>query len=121
MKLRIRGNSVRLRLTQNEVEKIKEFGLVEERTEFPDGSVFTYSLNTSEMSEQPFAEFSNGNLQIFISNEDAQNWVTSDETGVYGKDEKLQISVEKDFKCLTPRAEEEDADTFPHPKSDATC
>ena len=34
MKLRIRGNSIRLRLTQSEVEKIKEMGLVEEKTEF---------------------------------------------------------------------------------------
>lgn len=115
MKLRIRGNSIRLRLTQSEVEKVKSDGLVEEKTEFPNQS-FVYALSAMSEINKPLAEFSKGKLEILIPKSTAENWAVSNEVGIYGNYENLQISVEKDFKCLTPRNEDEDADTFPHPK-----
>jgi hypothetical protein len=115
MKLRIRGNSIRFRLTQSEVEKIKETGLVEEKTEFPNGQEFIYSISVAE-KETLSAKFSNGKIKIQISKTIAENWADSDEVGIYGSHENIQISIEKDFNCLTPRKGEEDTDTFPHPK-----
>ena len=116
MKLRIRGNSIRLRLTQSEVEAIKEIGLVEEKTVFPNGQIFVYSLAWSEKLDELSTDFSNGKIQIVLPKSIAENWANSNEVGIYGAFEQLQIAVEKDFKCLTPRASDEDADTFPHPK-----
>ena len=116
MKLRIRGNSIRLRLTQSEVETIKETGLVEEKTEFPNGQFFVYLLAASEKNDRLSAEFSDGRMQIILPKSMAENWANSEEVEIAGEIGSLKILVEKDFKCLTPRAGDEDTDTFPHPK-----
>lgn len=113
MKLRIRGNSIRLRLTQSEVEKIKALETIEEKTEFPNGQNFVYLLSVSDKLS---ANFSDGEMVISISERISDNWASSDEVGIYETIGNLQISIEKDFKCLTPRKGEEDSDTFPHPK-----
>ena len=44
MKLRIRGNTLRLRLTRSEVDLIGQGEIVAEVTPFPDGSQFRYEL-----------------------------------------------------------------------------
>ena len=44
MKLRIRDNSIRLRLTRGEVDSLRADGLVKARTEFPAGHEFGYEL-----------------------------------------------------------------------------
>lgn len=116
MKLRIRGNSIRLRLTQSEVEAINKIGLVEEKTEFPNGQNFVYSLSVAVNLKEISADFSNGKMQILLPKEIAENWANSEEVGVSGEIDSIKIMLEKDFKCLTPRAGDEDTDTFPHPK-----
>lgn len=116
MKLRIRGNSIRLRLTQSEVDKIKNFNSIEEITEFPNGQNFVYSLSATAQTNQTSANFTNRKIEILIPKSMAENWANSDEIGLYGTQEQIQIAVEKDFKCLTPRTGDEDTDTFPHPK-----
>ena len=121
MKLRIRGNSIRLRLTQSEVEAINNIGLVKEKTEFPNGQNFVYSLSVAENLKNISAEFSDGNMQILLPKEIAENWANSEVVGISAEVESLKILVEKDFKCLTPRAGDEDTDTFPHPKENLNC
>jgi hypothetical protein len=46
MKLRLQGNSVRLRLTRSEVERLRETGLVEESIEFGSGESLVYRLQS---------------------------------------------------------------------------
>ena len=46
MKLRLQGNSVRLRLTRSEVERLRETGLVEESIEFDSGESLVYRLQS---------------------------------------------------------------------------
>jgi hypothetical protein len=116
MKLRIRGNSLRLRLTKTEVAKIAEQGLVEEKTDFGNGQVFVYAVATSIDFETVTAEFKNGQVKVFIPLTIAEIWSTSEEVGISVQQNSLKIQIEKDFNCLTPRNAEEDADTFPHPK-----
>lgn len=118
MKLRIRGNSIRLRLTQGEVEKIKDIGLVEEKTEFPKGQNFIYEL---AVSDNLSAEFSNGRMEILIPKSTAESWADSNEVGIYGTYDNIQIAVEKDFKCLSAKESEDQSDNFPHPTSDKMC
>lgn len=116
MKLRIRGNSIRLRLNQTETENLKIHGVCEDKTEFPNGTVFSYSLVVDDKIEMPKAEFENSSIVVRIPYQSAQQWLGSDEeVGVYGNDGALKITVEKDFKCLVPRGEE-DENAFPHPK-----
>ena len=47
MKLRLRGNSIRLRLSQRDLATLLEDGAVEERVEFPGGSVLRHRLERS--------------------------------------------------------------------------
>jgi hypothetical protein len=116
MKIRIRGNSIRFRLTQSEVKKISETGLVEERTEFPNGQNLIFSLIAVEKSDKVSAECLGGKISVFISKNMAKNWADSEQIGIYETFENLQIIVEKDFTCLIPRLGDEDTDTFSHPK-----
>jgi hypothetical protein len=117
MKLRIRGNSIRLRLTKTEVSNLADKGLVEETTDFGNGKTFVYSVKVSNEVETIDADFTYNHLQIFIPIHVAENWANNDtEVSVSSEQKPLKILIEKDFTCLNPRTGEEDADTFPHPK-----
>jgi hypothetical protein len=114
MKLRLQGNSVRLRLTRSEVERLRETGLVEESVDFGDGEVLAYRLQSRLEQGPAEAAFSQGIMTVSLSQETAQAWAVSDEVGVYSQSGALTISVEKDFRCLT-RPREDERDAYPHP------
>jgi hypothetical protein len=116
MKLRIRGNSIRLRLTQSEVAKLIEQGSVKETTDFGNGQVFVYTIAVSSKLETVTADFQNGQINIFIPQTVAETWANGEEVGITAAQTPLKLLIEKDFNCLIPRNTEEDADTFPHPK-----
>jgi hypothetical protein len=123
MKLRIKGNSVRLRLTQGEVARFAEVGLVEEVTEFGAGQKLIYALVRSDSEENICAEFAVGKLRVIVPAPQADQWANSSQVGVEVEQEtdngnKLKILIEKDFTCLAPRSGEDDADAYPHPPVD---
>lgn len=115
MKLRIRGNSVRFRLTQSEVAEFSEKGLIENKTDFGE-TVFIYALKSSDQLENLQATFKNGCIEIVVPKAVSENWINSQEVGISGEFEKLKILIEKDFACLTVREGEDESDNFPHPK-----
>jgi len=124
MKLRIRENTIRLRLKQNEVEKLASGESIVEQTRFPD-SVLTYRLDVSK--DGPFsASFQDGNLTICLPEPQVTQWAKNDEVSIVaeqtlGNADVLSLLVEKDFKCLVPghhRLNEDDADTYPHPDAE---
>ena len=114
MKLRLQGNSVRLRLTRSEVERLRETGLVEESVDFGAGQALAYRLQTRVELGPLQTAYRQGIMTVSVSKESAQAWAGSDEVGLYSQFGALAISVEKDFRCLTrPRDDERDA--YPHP------
>lgn len=115
MKLRVKGNSLRLRLTRPEVMRLHDDGLVEESADFGVGATLTYRLQSVATPRLVRAEFHQGTVSVIILSETAQAWAISDEVGVYAQAGALQISIEKDFRCLTRSDEEEERDAFPHP------
>jgi hypothetical protein len=127
MKLRIKGSSIRLRLTQSEVAEFAETGKCEDRTEFADPSQhFSYAVITDPKAEEVSANFENGRISIFIPQAIAEKWFPAEQTGISAEQnlpsgKKLRILIEKDFACLTPRAEEDESDNYPHPKSEKNC
>lgn len=115
MKLRLQGNSVRLRLTRSEVERLRETGLVEESVDFGAGEVLAYRLQ-SRLEQGPVeAAFGRGFITVSVSKEAAQGWAASDDVGLYAQSGALAISIEKDFRCLTRRPDEQERDAYPHP------
>lgn len=122
MKLRIRGNSVRLRLTKSEVAEIGAGGAVEETVEFGDEPAqrFVYALKAADDIENPTAVFDAGRITVFVPKAQAGDWARTNQIGIEAEkmiddSRTLRILIEKDFSCLEPRAGEEDADTFAHP------
>lgn len=124
MKIRIKGNSIRLRLSQGDVAELAKNGKVEERTEFGGSSQsFVYSITAETSAEKVSARFENGRISIIVPQSAAENWRQTEEDGISGEQElpagkTLRILIEKDFACLAPRAGEDESDNFPHPKSE---
>ena len=115
MKMRLQGNSVRLRLTRSEVERLRETGLVEESVDFGAGEVLAYRLQ-SRLEQGPVeAAFGQGLMTVSVSQEDATAWADSDEVGLYAQSGVITVSVEKDFRCLTRRLDDQVRDAYPHP------
>ena len=123
MKLRIRGNSIRLRLSQQNVKVFGEEGRVEECIQFgaAAGGQLTYALETADVKKLK-SEFSGNTITIFVPTELAKIWVESQLVGMEHLDtttekDQVIILVEKDFKCMHVRINEDESDSFPHPKS----
>jgi hypothetical protein len=57
MKLRLLDDSIRLRLSRDEAIAADERGIVEGRTRFPDGSVFTFALEALRNSSSASASY----------------------------------------------------------------
>ena len=115
MKLRLQGNSVRIRLTRSEVERLRDTGLVEESVDFGSGEALAYRLQSRMEPGPARAEFRQGAVTVSVSTEAAQGWAGSDEVGIYAQSGALTISIEKDFRCLTRPLDEQERDAYPHP------
>ncbi|MFN6962924.1 MAG: DUF7009 family protein [Pyrinomonadaceae bacterium] len=114
MKLRIRGNSIRLRLSQGEVERFAADGVVEDSTQFGESSL-RYALEASDAAGEIFAGFTNGRICVTVPRKTALEWAAGDAVGIGSNDAVPRVLVEKDFVCLSPRQGEDESDMFPNP------
>lgn len=127
MKLRIRGSSIRLRLTKSEVEHLGETGNVEDAVAFGAATPgFRYELRTAADHETTRAKFEENCLSISIPPDEVKSWIGSEQVGIeamqpIGDDGFLRILVERDFACLTERIGEDDTDAFPNPFVHVKC
>lgn len=125
MKLRIRDNSIRLRLTQGEVDVLAKDGLVSARTVFPGGRDFNYQVESSPASVKPEAFFSESVVSVRLPETAVLAWAASNQVSIEGKQQvddgqTLELLIEKDFACLAPREGEDESDMFPNPTA-GTC
>ena len=118
MKIRIKGNSLRYRLTRPEVERFSTTGLVEERVNF--GSVaLSYALCRTE-AEELSAAFGDSRITLFLPAALMDEWVLTDKVGfehsmpLNGTGEILYLLVEKDYTCLD-KVDEDQSDHYPNP------
>jgi len=119
MKIRIKGNSVRLRLTKTDVATLCETGRFEEKTPFPNG-LFTYALQVQSSTENMVATINDNTIEIGISTELIKNWSTNDKVGFQHmvsleNTAELWLLVEKDFVCMDETVEDQ-TDNYPNPK-----
>jgi hypothetical protein len=119
MKLRIRGDSVRLRLGQSEVRRLEREGVVRERVCFGPlaGQCLVYSLRSSAEGAEIGASFDGGEIAVSVPEEIVRSWAATEQVGieavqaVEGTD-GVRILIEKDFECTEGRAGESDEDAF---------
>lgn len=122
MKLRIRDNSLRLRLSRPEVDTIRDLGLLRSVVHFPGGARFEYALESSPASVAPTAAYVDNVMLVKLPESAVREWADSDEIAiasdeVVGNGGVLTLLVEKDFACLSPRDGEDESELFPHPET----
>ena len=122
MKLRIKGNSLRLRLTKGEVSKLADTGYLEEQTNFPNNR-FVYALQKADDIEALSAIFENNKIIIFVAASFVNDWPENNIVGLDAKipltaTESLYLLIEKDFVCLDDTTEDQ-SDNYENPNT--TC
>lgn len=123
MKLRIKGDSLRIRVTQGELQQLVASGRVEERIHFGAERALTYRLAVDAHAPQLAARYERDTIEVRIPENSVLQWsrtelVTLTNTPSEGG-AALKIFVEKDFACLQPREGEDESDHFPHPAAGA--
>ncbi|HEX5228787.1 MAG TPA: hypothetical protein VFW44_13805 [Bryobacteraceae bacterium] len=119
MKLRLQGNSLRLRLSQSEVAQFSKTGFVEDRVQFAPGASFTYTIETSSSLPAPVASYQDHWLRVQVPSSAAIEWYTTDNVAIAADQpiegsKALSILIEKDYQCLHG-GEARDPDAYPNP------
>ena len=121
MKIRIKGNSIRYRLTQSEVQTLAETGHLAEETSFGPAQKFGYALEAKEGISGLQANFDGGTITLFIPADAAKKWPASEQVGFENEVEVapgvlLKLLLEKDFVCLDDSSDEQ-SDNYPNPNA----
>ena len=120
MKLRIKGNSLRLRLTQSEVARVRDGEAIEESTVLGIEQTLCYRIVAGPGPEEVRTSFVSGVVTITVAGSRLRHWATSDEVGIESVSGPLRITIEKDFRCLTRPEEDSDPEFYPHPATEAS-
>jgi len=121
MKIRLRENSIRLRLLQSEVEQFRKNKIVSEKIRFGQFQVLTCTLKISSDAPEISAFFKDGEITVEMPPGAWRNWtetnlVRLENEQPTGENSMLKITIEKDFVCLERPLDADNADAFPHPK-----
>ncbi|MES2689918.1 MAG: hypothetical protein V4658_05910 [Bacteroidota bacterium] len=120
MKLRIKGNSIRIRLTKTEVDRFEKDHYLKESTEFVTGKL-TYVLAKDPAMTELGAKIEGTKITVQVPPAVADRWTSTDEVGfqnnfTIGADKQLFLLVEKDFVCLDNTLEDQ-SDNYPNPNA----
>ena len=103
MKLRLHGNSLRLRLSQRDATSLLRTGCVEEFVQFAPGLRLRYAIESSSTLDAPRADFTNNCILVLLPRRQVDAWLTSDEIGIsaeQGGGTGPALLIEKDFRYL---------------------
>jgi hypothetical protein len=126
MKLRIKGDSLRLRIAPSEMARLLQDGRVEETVHFgaDRDARLTYALEREDAGEPLSVRYEPGSVTVTLPSHSAREWAEGDAVGVYGAvnfgPTRLEIAVEKDWACLD-KSDSDNVDTFPNPNQGASC
>jgi len=116
MKLRIKGSSLRLRVSRSEGTRLIQTGRLEETVRFAreDRAKLTHALELSVRNMEISLRYRPQEVTVTLPTLEARRWFESDQVGLYRnadvEHEVLAVTVEKDFACLNgPDADSEDA------------
>jgi hypothetical protein len=122
MKLRIMGNSLRLRVSRSELHRLVSGNRIGETIRFapePEATL-TYVLESAAGIPTAIARYSRQRITVVIDQDDLRTWNETTQVGIYasldiGSGGRLELIVEKDFACLDENDEQnEDAFANPH-------
>lgn len=116
MKLRLRGNSIRLRLNRRDVDGLASGNALEERVFFPGSARLSYAIEPRSDGCAAVC-FDGAAIRIAVPAAAVSEWARSEEIGLYYNfstvDQPLKVAIEKDLECLHGPEEEQDPEAFP--------
>lgn len=120
MKIRIKDNSIRLRLTRSEVKQLSETGIVQSTTPFADAE-FRYAVQSIEDLNGLQARITPYSIEMFVPSSFSRQWYKSDEVSCkalipLANNKELKLLLEKDFVCLDD-SEEDQTDNYDNPNA----
>ena len=122
MKLRIRGDSLRFRLTKTEVTSLHEQGWWQEAATLGNGGspALIYRVEAVD-GGSPTVSFTPGPATLvtaLLPAADIAAWAGSNEVGLYFETAwGTKVAVEKDFRCLDEERDEDESDNFDNPNA----
>jgi hypothetical protein len=127
MKLRIKENSLRYRVSRSDLVRLMQSGRIEETIRFapqPDATL-TYALECPSAQKEMPVRYQVQKVTVLLSLEEARRLSEGDEVGLYytcdfGDGEVLELVVEKDFACLKD-TDADNEDAFPNPNHGVVC
>jgi len=128
MKLRIQGNSLRIRIGRSELAHLVREGRIEDSIQFtPDpGARFTYALEVSDTNATlTKVRYSLQQVAVTLTRKQVDLWSQEAEVSIrakvpIGDGNSLEVLVEKDFACLD-RGHEDNQDAFANPHTGNNC
>ena len=124
MKLRIKGNTIRLRLLRSEVERLCSADIVSEEIRFGTATdqALKYSIAASDGIEEVTVQFSDNQILVLLPESVAMNWTGGGDAGIQtsidvGNNTELSVLIEKDFECVGRPDDPDKADAFPNPST----
>ena len=122
MKLRIKSNSIRIRLTKTEVSTLAATGYLEEQTLFANNK-FVYALQSVDDANELTATMNANKITMLVPAALIKDWPVNDVIGFEARmpvaeNESLYLLLEKDFVCLDETTEDQ-SDNYENPAK--TC
>jgi hypothetical protein len=112
MKIRIKNNGLRYRLTRSEVTAFAHNGFFKEEVQIGDDTLTYILQRTAE--DQLSASFKNNIITLLVPEKIADEWINTEQVGFNATQDKTQLLVEKDFTCLD-EVDEDQSDNYPNP------
>jgi hypothetical protein len=127
VKLRLKGNSIRLRVTRSELARLQAGERIQETIRFSvdPNARLVYVLEVGSHSQPVTTVFVDQQIVVSVSQDQLASWSGEHQVGIYASlpvDETtvLEVSIEKDFACLD-LSDEDNADTFANPLAGKAC
>jgi hypothetical protein len=127
MKLRIKDNTLRLRVSRSDLALLIEIGRVESAIYFTGKAEdkWTYAIEVAAGIDSATLRYRPSEVLVLVPDTEARTWAGCDQVGIYascqlGRDQMLELLIEKDFACLD-LSDAENEDTFPNPAIGMAC
>ncbi|GAA0527219.1 DUF7009 family protein [Chitinophaga japonensis] len=123
MKIRIRGNSIRYRLDKQDITALQQTGKVEADTQIgPQALHFCIKAKDTANAAIKLEAFG---VHLSLPRTEVDQWTQTEQVGIERElpnadGSVLKLLVEKDFKCLTQR-DEDDSQAFDNPLAGHNC
>jgi hypothetical protein len=112
MKLRVKSDSLRYRLTRSDVYSLAKDGYLEEQISFA-GNPLIYALQLTD-GQVLTSSYIDNKITMSMSHKMINELINTDRVGFENIDGGLHLLVEKDFVCLDEVAEDQ-SDNYPNP------